>query len=616
MSSWMNGLLVGLVCMTWAVGCAMGLVEEAKKPAPTPASGPIRVDLRPTPDGGWQLYRGGEPYWIQGAGGNASMDLLKSIGGNSVRTWGADELRSILDEAHARGMTVSAGIWLGHARHGFKYDDPNAVRQQYERATQVIDRYKDHPALLLWSIGNEADGYEADGGDERVWKAIEEIAAYAKRVDPNHPTMTVVAEVLPARIEKLNRLCPSIDILGINTYAGCSTIAKRYKEAGGVKPYIIAEFGPVGTWEVPKTDWGAVPEPTSTEKANQYRESYEKGILAQRGKMCLGSYVFLWGNKQEATSTWFGMFLPDGSRTASVDMMQRLWSGREPANAVPEIVSFSIDTTEPEAGAILRAKVVARDRENDTLTAEWSLVEEAEVYGVGGDAEPVPLTVEDALIRGDSSSAEFRMPNHGGRYRVKIFLRDGHGGAATANIPLRVRGEPAPAKNRARPATLPLVIYDDRLSDAYAPSGWIGVHHAISLTPDHPDNPKSGRYSLRCGFDSREGFGGVVWQNPPNDWGDAPGGFDLRKAKRLTFWARGDRGGEVVSFSAGVLGDDKKFRDSARIELPNVTLTPDWKQYSIDVAGLDLSIIKTGFAWSTASRGEPVVFYLDDVRYE
>ena len=79
--------------------------------------GAIPVELRQS-ELGWQLFRGGEPYFIRGAGGLGSLEQLAAAGANSVRTWGG-EVGILLDEAHARGMTVTVGIWLGHERHGF-----------------------------------------------------------------------------------------------------------------------------------------------------------------------------------------------------------------------------------------------------------------------------------------------------------------------------------------------------------------------------------------------------------------------------------------------------------------------------------------------------------------
>ena len=49
---------------------------------------------------GFQLLRNGKPYYVKGAGGTEYLDVLKSIGGNSIRTWSTDNAMKILDEAH------------------------------------------------------------------------------------------------------------------------------------------------------------------------------------------------------------------------------------------------------------------------------------------------------------------------------------------------------------------------------------------------------------------------------------------------------------------------------------------------------------------------------------
>src|SRR5712671_1708729 len=89
-------------------------------------------------DGGFQLLRDGKPYFIKGAGGDGPMEALARAGGNSLRTWGADKVGPILDEAERLGLTVTVGIWLGHERHGFDYTDVEQVARQYEQARETI----------------------------------------------------------------------------------------------------------------------------------------------------------------------------------------------------------------------------------------------------------------------------------------------------------------------------------------------------------------------------------------------------------------------------------------------------------------------------------------------
>ena len=205
------------------------------------------------------------------------------------------------------------------------------------------------------------------------------------------------------------------------------------------------------------------------------------------------------------------------------------------------------------------------------------------------------------------------MPAEAGGYRLYAYVRSANG-AAVANVPLFVDG-PLPVP-RAANVRLPFIIAgDDQPHSPYVPSGWVGNHGAVAYTPDCPDNPHAGKTCLKLEYRARTDWGGIVWQNPANDWGDKPGGFNLTGASKLTFWARGAEGGESVDFSFGGIGRDKPFHDTAAGKL-SVELTKEWKRFSIDLSGKDLTCIKSGFGWSVAGAGKPVTFYLDDIQYE
>src|SRR5207244_4344533 len=177
--------------------------RQATAESPRPGPTPTVVRLVQTQDG-YQLLRNGEPYFIKGAGGHGDLKAVVAAGGNSVRTWGTDDLEPLLDEAEKLGLTVTVGIWLGHEGHGFDYSNTDQVAEQYERARQVILRYKDHPAVLLWGIGNEMEG-DGRGDNAAVWSAVNNIAALAKKLDPNHPTLTAIAEVGGDKVQSLHR---------------------------------------------------------------------------------------------------------------------------------------------------------------------------------------------------------------------------------------------------------------------------------------------------------------------------------------------------------------------------------------------------------------------------
>jgi hypothetical protein len=179
-----------------------------------------------------------------------------------------------------------------------------------------------------------------------------------------------------------------------------------------------------------------------------------------------------------------------------------------------------------------------------------------------------------------------------------------------AALPLAFAALPASAAQKAK---LPCVVYSDPgASVPYVPSGYMGDTGALHVNDNCKVHPHSGKSCMQVSFTGKD-WAGVVWQSPANDWGDQPGGFNLSGAKKLTFWARGAHGGEKVDFKFGLLGKNKKFHDSASGEA-NTTLTSGWKQYTINLAGKNLSQIKTGFVFVVS--GTPTTFYLDDVRYQ
>ena len=167
-----------------------------------------------------------------------------------------------------------------------------------------------------------------------------------------------------------------------------------------------------------------------------------------------------------------------------------------------------------------------------------------------------------------------------------------------------------------RGSKLPLAVYVDNKPQPWSPSGWMGNYEALSLDTESNILPHSGSTSIEVNYKAYEGWVGVAWQHPINDWGDKPGGYDLTGAKKLTFWARGKEGDEIIDFGVGILTKDRKYFDTAKAELTGVELDKEWERFSIDLEDLDLSRIKTPFYWILGSKGFPITFYLDDIQFE
>lgn len=407
----------------------------------TENSTPLRVTIEEK-DGAYQLYRGGDPYFIKGAVGWDYLDRLVSYGGNSVRI-----SPRFLDQADSLGLTVLANLPVGSQRAGFDYDDDEAIEAQLNRIKGIVEENKDHPALLMWAIGNELDHIPGDlDYNLKMWDAVNDIAGMIKEIDPHHPVLTVVGSGRFNKIQDIKERCPNLDLLGINTYGLMQEIPARLSEQGWNKPYAVTEWGVSGWWEVPRTKWDVVIEETSTEKAALYREKYEAVVLAD--PRCIGSYVFLWNsNRQERTHTWFNMFCNE-EETQAVETMQYMWTGQWPDNLAPRIKSLTVngmealDNVSVAPGSINRAEVFATDPELDKLQFEWELLPEPTEFGAyAGQGEVKPEAVEDFIQQAEDGMIRFRVPGEDRKnYRLFVYIYDGMGNMAVANIPIYVKG--------------------------------------------------------------------------------------------------------------------------------------------------------------------------------
>ena len=169
---------------------------------------------------------------------------------------------------------------------------------------------------------------------------------------------------------------------------------------------------------------------------------------------------------------------------------------------------------------------------------------------------------------------------------------------------------------------LPFYVYADgnSLDNHYIPSGYMGDHGDLRVDQNCKDVPYSGSSCIKIIYTAKASQGarwtGIYWQNPANNWGNRDGGFDLSGATKLTFWAKGEKGGErIEDFKmGGIMGE---YSDSDSAGIGPVVLTQDWKQYTIDLRGKDLSYIIGGFCLATNADVNPegATFYLDEISY-
>lgn len=391
-------------------------------------------------EGRAKLYRHGEPYFIKGAGGREHLAKLAEYGGNSIRTWSMHDAEKILDEAHELGLTVTLGIEVGRQAWGadFNYWKFWEVSKKIEELKPLIEKFKDHPALLMWGIGNEVELF---GGGKRflIYYTINRIAKMIKEVDPNHPTMTAIpVPPLKNRIGSFKYIMPHVDILGYNAFDRINTMYdKIYDKKGWNKAYMLTEWGPSGHWEITDTEWGAPKEHSMKEKVDLMKNYWEK--MHEDSVYFLGSYAFYWGFKYEITHSWFSMFSQEGYESEQVKFLQKVWSGKNPDNLAPEIQYMFIspgaksDNVYLEAGEIYSAEVMANDVENDSLTYRWEIrQEEYKFYETG----IFQHNMDYYLLQQDKQKIDFIAPKQEGDYRLFVFVFDGMGNFTVENIPI------------------------------------------------------------------------------------------------------------------------------------------------------------------------------------
>lgn len=398
-----------------------------------------RVSVIQNANSDYSFLVDGQHFEVKGVAGKDYFDELKAYGGNTVRTWSIN--KKLLDEAHALGLKVIAGIWIEHMRHGYDYNNKRFIEKQRKKVESIVRKFKDHPALLAWGLGNEVEIHVPEAMIEPIWREMNTLAKIVKSEDSNHPIMTAVAGFNAQKLEEINRYYPEVDILGVNAYGFSQIVGKLLREYQWGKPYMITEFGPIGPWEVGdnKSDWGVAFEETSHEKAKRYLAAHDNA-MNEKPRYCLGTFPFLWGHKQETTATWFGMFLPNGSRLEAVDVMAKAWYGRYPTNRVPEIhaINSTAKYKKVNKGSLHKASVEVLDHENDTLTYNWVIMEESKVESVGGDYEKAPKSFPRLILEKKGSEVNFRAPRKKGAYRLFAYVEDTNRGAATANFPFYV----------------------------------------------------------------------------------------------------------------------------------------------------------------------------------
>jgi hypothetical protein len=173
--------------------------------------------------------------------------LMQSLHINTVRVYLDPGLDAgglaVLDELWARGIMVVLTA-------------DNATND-LARVQQVVSLYKDHPAVLLWSLGNEWNinlyyGKAECNSPLAAAQCTETAAQLVKSLDTNHPVSTNYGEIdinasglrLADTQNYVNNVAPSVDVWSVNVFRAetFGTLFDQWRSISS-KPMFLGEFG-------------------------------------------------------------------------------------------------------------------------------------------------------------------------------------------------------------------------------------------------------------------------------------------------------------------------------------------------------------------------------------
>lgn len=432
--------IAALIMMLCSISSCEKKRETIIPPGSIPEQYPTRFSTRKVGDV-WKLYKGEEEFYINGAATNGHYSDVSQKGGNMVRTYSVNATTAaVLKESESAGVYVNMGFYTKDSQT-FDYSDPNnaaAITEQLESIRIWVRRYRNHPAVFCWSIGNESETSDVTS-NIAYFKAVEAIAAMIHEEDPNHPTTVAFSNSDPdKKIKLLMQYAPSVDILSVNMYyPTVGNVATNTEKAGWDKPWMITEFGPRGTWNMSSTSdpkklsWGALEEMTSTEKAAIYSKVWKEDIKANESKGCIGSFIFLWGYQGHGeVLSWYGLYDKMNNTFGGVDEISQCWTGLPVENPAPRIENRSKMTlngkTSGEGVSVVInstnnvAAVVATSPTGETLTYRWLINKEGAALEDGSMPDGIEGLIEDP----SKPEISFRAPSEKGGYRLYVFVTD------------------------------------------------------------------------------------------------------------------------------------------------------------------------------------------------
>jgi hypothetical protein len=235
---------------------------------------------------------------------NVDIPLMKAMNVNTVYTYLDPDLdeggMSVLDQLYDNGLMVIMTV-----------DESGSYN--LTRLRQAVLFFKNHPAILAWSIGNEWNINTYHNPNDTVLGAAiktESAARLIKSLDPNHPVATSLGDIdinnsgrrLSDIENYVNNVCPSVDWWGLNIYRG-NTFGSLFDQWKAIssKPMFLGEFGTDvfrSTSSLEHPPKGSIDLLTQAEWVlSEWNDLLKNLSASNQNNAALGGFVFEWNDE-------------------------------------------------------------------------------------------------------------------------------------------------------------------------------------------------------------------------------------------------------------------------------------------------------------------------------
>jgi hypothetical protein len=405
--------------------------------------------------GNFDLLVDGKPFYIRGVAYNTGHDWrdgnmplvrrqvekdfdgIRAMGANCIRRYNHNIYdRNVLNIAEEKDLKVVFGFWFDPKID--YYRDTLQVQEYMAEVEEQVLQFRDHKAVLAWSVGNETWGLLKHRYSkpyltkvrESYLAMVEKLAERIHTLDPSRPVFSSMEHEeyqLPGELAAYHDQAPSIDVIGVNSYykEQLSRLNHVFYQFDSLRPYYISEFGPRGYWD-PKynrTEKGLLVEDSESEKADWYRSQWRSYVSGNKGYN-VGGVAYCWHDRMEGSFTWFGLSDFKGRMKPAYYALREEWTGKK-QKALPSYRILS--PVEYRAGQSLVFTAFSKEKARTDLSYEWYLLKNDYLE-----------KVDNVEVLGDGHQAMVEIPGDPASYRLYLYVTDEDNNTSTASIPLLI----------------------------------------------------------------------------------------------------------------------------------------------------------------------------------